>query len=1075
MKKRITLLAIVLGMVCLSSFAQKGLPNAPKKISFSLMQDQQELQHGAPALPLAAQNAPLNVTTKTVYAGLFSDQLYKTGGLSTFDNANPWQTFHLLKPLEEKPELAWIAPRAGAYANGKFYTYLYRIYSFTTRQEGFGYFDMNTGNFIKLANITTVGTDGDLSLCEAVYSMSYDNTNNVMYCLFYQTADHYGHINACYLAKINLETGVYTPVKQLSRSYYNIAVDDAGKIYALSPNNEYTKTLLYELTPNAAGNDAEETELMEVKDEAGQSIPGTNVMQDMDFDHDDWVIRWNHITQGRISTWTTLDVKNGKKGAYDVLYAQFAGLYIPFKPAGSPSAPDRVTNIQAAVGESDITKATLSWTNPTKCWNKDDLTELTDVKIYRNGTEIATVSPVQIGQSSSYTDETAPAGVNTYVFIPRKADGVNGKSDSIKCYVGEDLPGGPKNVTLTSANGKVGEITWEAPTVGMHEGWFDNTTLKYTIVRMPDSVTVAQDVTETTYSDNSVAKMDKYSYRVFSVNAKGMGEYTESNTLALGPAIVPPYTGTFSNQADAGLWTIFDPDNNGIGWEYLDYWGAFASRDDGSKNDWLFSPDFYLENGKGYRVRFLLRKHQFNPVDKFERLEIKYGKGKTIEAMTNLVADIDPIDNDDDRYYSFMISPAETDTYNFGLRCHSDNGTYGTYFSAFNITPVNPNDMIAREIIGMKEISAKAASNYNIVVGNNGVNDVTSYKVQIVDDDDNVLAETEVNETLAPQEDKTVVVAWTPDESLVGKTVKINGRVILDGDGDASNDNTASIDVKVTPYEGGKWVVFDGRDNWEKTVSSSIPYGYAFKNTTSQTIYPKEMMGLVEGNYKIAKIAYEYDFATKSDVQVSILAGMTTQDRFDINNEQWLEESIFTEMVSEESISLYPGSDMLVFTFSQPFEYSTANNFALTVIKTGFDSNIYDNRFNCVKDINVDDNLNPIIRVLRFESNKNEWSWSRTPTITMDMPITHFYVIPAGGSGIEEIVVGPFAYNLNDGKLDIVANEAIKDVAVYGLDGTLRIQGKATGEQKMTINVSNLKRGAYILKVNNKSMKFAIK
>ena len=48
---------------------------------------------------------------------------------------------------------------------------------------------------------------------------------------------------------------------------------------------------------------------------------------------------------------------------------------------------------------------------------------------------------------------------------------------------GEDVPGAPLNVKLV-ATGTEGTITWNEPTTGAHDGYFDNSTLTYDVVRL---------------------------------------------------------------------------------------------------------------------------------------------------------------------------------------------------------------------------------------------------------------------------------------------------------------------------------------------------------------------------------------------------------------------------------------------------------------------------------------------------------------------------------------------------------------------------------------------------------------
>ncbi len=52
-----------------------------------------------------------------------------------------------------------------------------------------------------------------------------------------------------------------------------------------------------------------------------------------------------------------------------------------------------------------------------------------------------------------------------------------------------------KNITL-QADGEDGIITWNAPAEGYHGGYFTGDNITYTVVRFPDEVEVATNITE---------------------------------------------------------------------------------------------------------------------------------------------------------------------------------------------------------------------------------------------------------------------------------------------------------------------------------------------------------------------------------------------------------------------------------------------------------------------------------------------------------------------------------------------------------------------------------------------------
>lgn len=113
--------------------------------------------------------------------------------------------------------------------------------------------------------------------------------------------------------------------------------------------------------------------------------------------------------------------------------------------------------------------------------------------------------------------------------MPYNAAG-DGVYKEFAAYVGEDLPGAPQNVTLTTHGGNA-EITWAAPAEGKHGGYFDNASVKYNVVRMPDNKVVVEGTTSLRATD-AVSVQRGYSYVVTAVNKKGVGASATSKTMS---------------------------------------------------------------------------------------------------------------------------------------------------------------------------------------------------------------------------------------------------------------------------------------------------------------------------------------------------------------------------------------------------------------------------------------------------------------------------------------------------------------------------------------------------------------
>ncbi len=175
-----------------------------------------------------------------------------------------------------------------------------------------------------------------------------------------------------------------------------------------------------------------------------------------------------------------------------------------------------------------------------------------------------------------------------------------------QAWEGADMPSAPTDVKVTYSNGQ-SVITWSAPTKGLHNGTLDETDTKYDIMRLPDSVTVAHDITTTTYTDDfTPSQLGAYTYEVTAKNSVGTGGSAKSNAIVAGNAVTPPYSQTFTDEASFSLLTMVDADGDGSTWtasainKYAHEPGApFESSD-----DWLFTPRLALKSDRLYRLRF---------------------------------------------------------------------------------------------------------------------------------------------------------------------------------------------------------------------------------------------------------------------------------------------------------------------------------------------------------------------------------------------------------------------------------------------------------------------------------------
>ena len=262
--------------------------------------------------------------------------------------------------------------------------------------------------------------------------------------------------------------------------------------------------------------------------------------------------------------------------------------------------------------------ARLSWTTPSVNYLGAKLSALTGTKVYRNDQLVYTSTETTQGKSVAWTDRPSTDGYYIYKVVPYNAAG-DGVYKEFAAYVGADLPGAPQNVTLTTHGGNA-EITWAAPAEGKHGGYFDNASVKYNVVRMPDSKVVVEGTTSLRATD-AVSVQKGYSYVVTAVNKKGVGASATSKTMSFGPEDSVPFTSPLTTQDDFDRWVTADKNNDGNTWTfYKPTQTTTYDRCDQNADDWLYTPALKFEKCKTYQVRYTYSSANWVTPDKHEQV-----------------------------------------------------------------------------------------------------------------------------------------------------------------------------------------------------------------------------------------------------------------------------------------------------------------------------------------------------------------------------------------------------------------------------------------------------------------------
>lgn len=510
---------------------------------------------------------------------------------------------------------------AGAAANDVYYAYFYVYDAF----KGALPLSFSTVNFLTGEVNEVVNWWGqDMPKFQ---DMTYDYSTNTMYALGFEFRS--------YLYSIDLTTGEMkkgAEIKVKDGSPEALAASYDGQLYCIDKNGTLNKL------------DKTDGTLTEVCKTEFPSI----YHQSMEFDHTDGTLYWatysgssgktaqSHLVKFDLENKTYQDL-----GAIGGERAKLIGMYIPFLRSGF-SAPGAPTNIKVVTGENGMEKATLSWKNPAKTYGGDNLAEITSITVMRDGVEMKTFTEVTAGQEMSWEDNTVKSGQHRYTVYATSKVGQGDRGFAEK-YVGIDTPSTAGNVKVEVNQGcKSATLTWETPTKGAHNGYFDSSALSYTIVRYPDSVIVADNLKALTFTDQSVKRLGGYSYGIAASNVSGKGKEATTSKYIIGKALDLPYSCEFMDiDRTVNEWTQVDGNNDGYGWVIQSGFGQLLFGDGipateyisdatyitSDADEWLISPPLNLEKGKTYKLSFGTRSAGI------ENISVNIGTGNTIKAQ----------------------------------------------------------------------------------------------------------------------------------------------------------------------------------------------------------------------------------------------------------------------------------------------------------------------------------------------------------------------------------------------------------------------------------------------------------
>lgn len=456
-----------------------------------------------------------------------------------------------------------------------------------------------------------------------------------------------------------------TTISTLEKTYVALGLSREQKLYGVATDGN-----LYRID-TATG---EETLVGPTGVSVAYDEQGQYYLQAGEIDQETDVFYWAAVGADKSSALYTVDLQTGaaSKVADFANGEQFYDLYIP-DAESAPAAPAMVTNPVASFPNGSL-DGTVSFNAPSKA---NDSTALSGELDYY----------VAVGRDTLATGKVNP-GARVDAAINMPYDGkvqftvttanAEGSSDKVRLetFVGYDNPDKVSKLKFNiDKEAGTANLTWSAPASGQNDGYLGN--LVYDVVRYPDSVKVASHISETSFTDTLTSEFaTSYYYGVTAYNGEKKGLEAQTQKIAFGDVYPTPYEAKISSNAEFKLFTVIDANSDKKTWAY---WSSTARYTYGSKDadDWLITPAIRLEKGRVYKISVKVATYGTRYT---ERIEVKAGRGNTVEDMTMGVVEAQDFATSRNQYETLEGEVRADETGNYYLGFHalstSDDGYY---------------------------------------------------------------------------------------------------------------------------------------------------------------------------------------------------------------------------------------------------------------------------------------------------------------------------------------------------------------------------------------------------------------
>ncbi|MEA2095599.1 MAG: FlgD immunoglobulin-like domain containing protein [Candidatus Cloacimonadota bacterium] len=195
-------------------------------------------------------------------------------------------------------------------------------------------------------------------------------------------------------------------------------------------------------------------------------------------------------------------------------------------------APGPPTNYTLTADPTGALEVLVSWINPAVDENGNPLTELNEIRLYRNAALIYSNTTPVIGESATYNDVSIPSsGYSEYLLTAINSYGNSSVSGIV--WVGPDVPDSVSNFYGEQVAPNYSEIilTWDNPIQGLHGGPLIDPILGYSLEDNLGTVYELLGSMEQFFLN--VINPGTYYFMIAPYNSVGIGGITTSNNIVV--------------------------------------------------------------------------------------------------------------------------------------------------------------------------------------------------------------------------------------------------------------------------------------------------------------------------------------------------------------------------------------------------------------------------------------------------------------------------------------------------------------------------------------------------------------